>query len=65
LDAPKANHSPLGLMATDEIFSFDIDNVWIGVKVGISHRPNTPVENPTIKRFDKGWKVAQTTFVPG
>jgi len=52
-------------MATDEIFSLEIDNVWIGVKVGISHKPNTPVENPTIKRFEDEWNVAQTTFVPG
>ena len=52
-------------MATDEIFSLEIDRVCIGVKVGISHNPNTPVENPTIKRFEDEWNVAQTTFVPG
>jgi hypothetical protein len=55
----------VGDIATDEIFSCEMLRVWIFVNDGSSQSPNTPLENPTTRRLEDGWKVVQTTFVCG
>ena len=52
-------------MAREDIFSCEILSVWIFVKSGISHKPNTPVENPTTSKLAEAWKAVQTTLVLG
>jgi len=51
-------------MATKEVFFCEMLSVWIFEKLGISHNPKTPVENPTTRRLEAAWKVEQTTLVP-
>lgn len=62
--APNASHSPEGLTVTDVIFSCETDSVCTLVNDGISHRPKTPFENPTMSRLDGACHVVETTLAP-